>query len=130
MTKQEKIKEAYGEYYEHFKPYLQENGELALSNIDSELWEIVDELDFVSFRNGYSTLKSLQGIEDNNGWIKIESEEDLPKNVIDCWFKTDSDYILLGYFSTRNFFVNDGNDVELRFVTHYQPIEKPQPPIY
>lgn len=80
MTKEEKIKEAYGEYYEYFRPYLQENGELALSNIDSELWEIVDELDFVSIGNGHSTLKSLQGIKNNNGWILIEKESDLPTN--------------------------------------------------
>ena len=69
-------------------------------------------------------------IEDNNGWIKIESEDDLPKEVIEC----------------RTCFYNGKNYIEgivkkrspqelsrlkyINEITHYQPIEKPKTPIY
>jgi len=72
---------------------------------------------------------SLQGIETNNGWIKIESENDLPSENTDCWFMVNN-LSWLGYYSKRGFFCNGGEDIELKFVTHYQPIIKPNNPIY
>lgn len=66
--------------------------------------------------------KSLQGIENNNGWISLK-ENRLP---------IDDNY----------YFVNIDNHISIKqfhilqykwwqeYVTHYQPIVKPQPPIY
>jgi len=74
--------------------------------------------------------KSLQGIENNNGWIKIESEADLPKQDCNCYFILKSNNaILTGKFNQGCF------DYALRYydhndITHYQPIKKPNPPIY
>jgi len=68
--------------------------------------------------------------QDNNGWIKIESESDLPKDDCICYFVLKSNKAMLtGYFRNGCF------DYALRYydeneVTHYQPIQKPEPPIY
>ena len=72
--------------------------------------------------------------ENNNGWIKIESEDDLPlsgdlhlcKLAFNAW--DNEDYI---YYIMKDFHKN----VPLKLnraleYTHYQPIEKPKPPIY
>ena len=83
----------------------------------------------------------------NNGWIKIESESDLPKENIECFYVIEipekysnhGTQINIGsfkfgknlmsgqsnYFTCDNFFYH-----RFPFVTHYQPIVKPQPPIY
>jgi len=66
--------------------------------------------------------KSLQGIENNNGWIKGTPKEDM-----DC-------HILFsdGTQSIDRFLKEHGNFICNHYVsvTHYQPIEKPKPPIY
>lgn len=80
-NKQKAIEKAYGEHWEAVKDYVDENG-------------FVDSIHFPHGRlvadfgdnNGELACdflvrpKSLQGIETNNGWIKIESEADLPKD--------------------------------------------------
>ncbi|SHF17441.1 hypothetical protein [Chryseobacterium vrystaatense] len=67
----------------------------------------------------------LKGIENNNGWIKIESEEDMPKSA--------------GRYYVKDMFRDDPcisvfeealRERWLDIITHYQPIEKPKPPIY
>jgi hypothetical protein len=66
--------------------------------------------------------------EDNNGWIKIESENDLPIIKTECYFIFDSK-IEKGDYSGKIFFDKYGM-YGYKTVTHYQPIIKPQPPIY
>ena len=73
-------------------------------------------------------IDELEEEEPNNGWIKIESEDDLPYcDFEDLWVfindkvKLYSEVVRLrnlesGYFETD--------------ITHYHPIEKPKPPIY
>ena len=89
MTKEEKIKEAYG-------------GLIDLSVLDENGWAIYGCEDFsesgIEPFGEYETKnhiagvynwrpKSLQGIENNNDWVKIESEEDLPKEKgLKCLF--------------------------------------------
>lgn len=80
MTKEEKIKEAYGELYPKKQNHIREDG-----SIDSYYLSGDDKksIDFETTKIGrgyyYVRPKSLKGIENNNGWIKIESEEDLPE---------------------------------------------------
>jgi len=76
--------------------------------------------------------KSLNGIENNNGWIKIESESDLPKGNGTFWILDK----VLGVRSGE--WKQAPNEIEhkkacefwIKRATHYQPIIKPQPPIY
>jgi len=65
--------------------------------------------------------KSLQGIETNNGWIKIKSEEDLPKEIYDYWVlrKNETTPRLCKWLN-----------ISVEYHTHYQPIIKPLKPIY
>jgi hypothetical protein len=139
-AKQKVIKNAYGEYWEKVKDYVDENGfintystkisphSLKYSWVDIEVskkW-IDDKIgDTICFRP-----KSLQGIENNNGWIKIESEADLPKEGMHHSILLDSECIN-GY---RNYDVIVFYEVNSKFrkkeISHYQPIEKPLKPLY
>jgi|SRR5690606_33067187 len=74
-------------------------------------------------------IKLFEGGEDNNGWIKIESEADLPKEIISCWFKRNNcEEIDAGLFIPRDMGDNSVVDNVLENCTHYQPIIKPEPP--
>jgi hypothetical protein len=70
--------------------------------------------------------KSLKGIENNNGWIKIETEADLPTDKT-IQYSTCKDKKV--FQST----VNCGT-VKHWFnickITHYQPIKKQEPPLF
>ena len=140
MTKEAAIKNAYIEYWgqlsnEAQQQALQNNGFIHQKYLIDSRGSLLDCLDF-EWMDTYDSEfglsirvfrpKSLQGIETNNGWICIESEEDLPKEK--C--------VLLVYPEFENQFVfhfyNDKKCKEtlMKNHTHYQPIEKPKPPIY
>lgn len=65
----------------------------------------------------------------NNGWIKIESEDDLPKTdkTIDFWFMTNSGSIIINNWNSK--FKHKAYGY-LRVYSHYQPIIKPDLPLY
>lgn len=70
--------------------------------------------------------KSLQGIETNNNWTKIESESDLPKD------KT-TQYSVCKDKKVFQSTVNCGtviNWYNIGKISHYQPIKKPEPPLH
>ncbi len=116
-----------------YKEYL----EWVLCYVDTDGWchtrksirfdEIKKDIEIETHKNDsyWWRPKSLQGIETNNGWIKIESEDDLPKN---------------GYYEvvvrstgeiTRASLDNEYHTKSLvMYYSHYQPIIKPQLPIY
>ena len=122
-AKQEAIKKAYGEHF----IYADINGWIKYgiycpSNLGIEDYDEIDTI-------GIWRCKSLQGIENNNGWIKIESEKDLPK-VSGLYFGKDYEFgtdMMYFDFETKKW--EDSNGY-LQNVTHYQPIKKPKPPIY
>ena len=65
-------------------------------------------------------------LKPNNGWIKIESEEDLPK-ISGHYF------ILINTVIKIDFWTNHEKKFELwnkNLVTYYQPIDRPKPPMY
>jgi hypothetical protein len=122
MTKEEVIQQAYREYWDGFnntakKCALSNNGYISpiLENAPEGI-----ELDYII--NGAYRPKSLQGIENNNGWIKGTPKEDMYCHIlfsdgtqsIDRFLKEHGNFICHHYVS----------------VTHYQPIEKRKPPIY
>lgn len=142
MTKQEKIEEAYGEYWERVKDYVDENGFIWQSNMFFPKTEMMDKIEIqVKSFPPHGTCKwrpkTIQGIESNHGWIKIESENDLPKENVGCFFLTKNKDCVTGRFFvnhfkgwTNVFTIDNIFAFGIDCVTHYQPIVKPQPPIY
>lgn len=125
-AKEEKIREAYGEYWESVKEYIIDNGWCTVRRhilFDKIIKNIEIEIGGYQWRP-----KSLQGIEKNNGWIKIESEGDLPKDELDCFFIKDS-LIYTGLWDNRLKRFYSGSEWITK-ITHYQPIQKPKQPIY
>lgn len=130
MTKEEKIKEAWGLAYDEVKHLLTDNG--YIQSVD--LAHIRLNLRSYNLDLNYNDIdarpKSLKGIENNNGWIKIESEDDLPKE--NGYFFTKSDVWWEPYYRIDVFCGKLANSFEngKSCFTHYQPIQKPKPPIY
>ena len=126
MTKEEKIKEAYGEYYEELKSYVDVNGWINENNSSRSIFK---NLDFDVRTNSMRPLE-LQGIENNNGWIKIESESNLPKEAFEfydvCRIEPNGDFISdkkVSYTDLRIHYFK-GN------VTHYKLTEVLLPPLF
>lgn len=130
MNKQEAIQSAYAGSWDNVKEHVNGDGwmgywlkrELKALNIEFEEKQTIS-----------STLirpKSISGIEHNNYWTSIKSEADLPKEdgtyFIVCNGKVDV------YNFIRERTEDDIREVEywLSEITHYQPMTKPQPPIY
>ena len=133
-AKQEAIKNAYGAFWNRLsdsqKEYaLNNNGnvQIGYSKEQSQLYK--DMINSDLFLTQPIFPKSLQGIENNNGWIKIESDEDLPKNDM---------YVRITFNKKMNIaFLCDGefyNPNKVKYykkgVTHYKPIEETNPPIF
>ncbi len=129
MTKEEKIKESYREYWETVKDHVDENGWFV-----KDAFQMIDYHDLVStidFVHDHSTdemqPKEIYGIKDNNGWIKVNSEEDLPKTNGMYWTIAKFNEVCAntwGMLGKSEFTFDNGH------VTHYQPIIKPNIPIY
>ena len=84
MTKKEKIQEAWGSFWNPEIHHYSINGWSNPEHYsEEEMYEMMQEID-MEFGEFRCRPKSLQGIENNNGWIKIESEEDLPN--IHCFY--------------------------------------------
>ncbi len=122
MTKEEIVRKAYEEIG-LFSGLANENGWKNSDVIPKDKKHLFDNTNC-----GNSRPKSLQGIENNNGWIKIESEDDLPK--ADGWYWVRINGCEPTYqreFSTDMIF---NKYCWIKEYTHYQPIVKPEPPIY
>ena len=120
MTKEEKIKEAWGSFY---TDKVGTDGWLDINPKTYSNDELFDRLKFNSERNSIRP-KSLQGIGDNNGWVKIESPKQLPLiDFITEYHLHDGEST---WISVITLFMRTGRDK----VTHYRPIEKPKLPIY
>lgn len=117
-AKQEAIKKAYGENYIHADI----NGWIRFGMyVPTDLGiENYDEID------GFWRCKSLQGIENNKGWIRIESKDDLPKEEGNYFIVRSNNEVGTSYFIPNN----DFSVMDWRDITHYKPIEKPKSPIY
>lgn len=78
MNKLGAIRKAYGDQWENVKYHVDENG-----FIEAFLWDKL-KLGYPNQATSKSIYRyfrpiSLAGIENNNGWTKIESKHDLPK---------------------------------------------------
>lgn len=121
-AKQTAIRKAYGEYWEQVKDSIDDEGYI-LGNAKS-----LPKIEFDGDGFGYIRPKSLQGIESNNGWT-IANVSDLPTEGIfnvgkflnDGSFHQGNDDV--EWYDLREYIVDFG-------FTHYQPIVKPEKPIY
>lgn len=134
-NKQKAIEKAYGEHWEAVKDYVDENGWVYtqtkhFNNISGLSHSNLQTTIFNSEMEYYWRPKSLQGIETNNGWIKIESESDLPSEKIKVWFFTFGEEKIGTFHPLLKEFRTESNIYNYGSVTHYQPIIKPKPPIY
>lgn len=132
MTKEEKIKEAYFKLFnEESLSEKEERFDALKSFIDSHGWlsgSLVGvDKNLLDFSGHEERPKSLQGIENNNGWIKIESG--LPKSFSGNYFVYDGINIFIASMSGLQFRCARTHRV-CPEITHYQPIQKPKPPIY
>ncbi len=143
-AKQIAIRKAYGEYWEQFPDTAKHqaicnNGYIIERFLNNESGSLLDCIEMVyvdvyedddNYVRVYRP-KSLQGIESNNGWIRIESEEDLPKESGDYWvYETNGAIGIRFYMSVPQKWGNHEMEVKNPQVSHWQPIVKPEKPIY
>lgn len=138
-NKNNAIKAAYGEYYKDYRRFIDENGFIYQSDLffpETGMKKDGVEAEIISVekKHKWSNIKwrpmSLQGLENNRGWTRIESEEDLPKP------KGVEDVLVI--IETGEITVENSmslNDIEvrrywLRTISHWQPFIKPNLPLY
>lgn len=134
-AKETAIKNAYesaGVDWEQVKKSIGGNGWVIIHKYDENAFEWKPYFKDDEVETDYDDVclwrpKSLSGIETNNGWIAIESENDLPP---------DGHYWTInknGEINASPKLVDEtcnDNQYWLSTFTHYQPILKPKPPIY
>lgn len=129
MTKREKIKEVYYKYFDKedvdITMHISVNGYIEKENL--KLIKQVGFLENFEIEQFRCRPIELKGIENNNGWIKIESKDNLPKESGTYHVIYENSFNNIG---REHFYLKGvGWDSFLK-VTHYQPIIKPKPPIY
>lgn len=102
-----------------------------IEDIIAEFPTIKDKIEFE--HSEYDLIKwkpkSLKGIEDNNGWIKIETIDDLPKTIgTDCWFVHNGKKVKGLYLD--NTFTCGFTHFKWETISHYYPIVEPEDYIY
>lgn len=132
MTKQEVIKEAYGDEYENRKP--DQNGWSNCYIYSDDFTHSWDYSDIRKVQHEFCRIaflcrpKSLKGIEKNNGWITIETDNNFPKKDIDCHFiKGKLIYNGLWDNKLKRFY---SGDKWISNVFQYRIIKTPKPPLH
>lgn len=139
MTKEEKIKEAYGNHWDFFKEKVNENGWIK----DRDFWGVwPEDMNKINWQTTdhendyYDTRRplSLKGIENNNGWITINSKLDLPIVRGYYFVIMHGKKTIMGYNPEYQKWIGGGHYYfephENLKLTHYQPINFPNDPIY
>lgn len=124
-SKEEAIKKAYGRII----PELDENGWIRYGVHSPKTLPYFEETED-GMNNMCWRPKSLKGIENNNGWIKIESESDLPKEKGNYWVvdKFMESNPVQEYFNPSA--LKSLNNRWMHRFTHYQTIIKPEKPLF
>ena len=108
------------EYYDLIKNHLRSDG-----SVSEVVWLNFNiKIEHDDYSTGYFRPASLKGLETNNGWIKIESEKDLPES---------------GYYevvlrstkeTTRGSITHSKPKAMVAYYSHYQPIKEIEKPLY
>ena len=129
-NKQKAIRGAYGKYWEELKHFINDKGWFDKNSFWNNtfsfgVYENIDLL-FVH-KEDFMIPKSIENIENNNGWISILSESDLPTEDCDCHIEFED-----GAISIDRYFVFGKNFTSnhWRFIVAYRLIEKPNKRIY
>lgn len=141
-AKQLAIEKAYGELFDKLKHSIDLDGNCVMfdsnnkqatpnfNDLNFEKEYVNNNLDYGydSERNiHFWRPKTLQGIEDNNGWTRIESEADLPTDESVKY--TTGTLCFDGHFEVSHIHFT-AKTIRISGGTHYKPIEKELPPIY
>ena len=126
MSKEEKIIEAYGEYWNLTNGNLNDDYSFDFIGSFSD-YDLGTKFKIIF--TGISMFRaipfSIVGIENNNGWIKIESEKDLPEYNGKYHVRLVYGELSIKDYENTSYFRNEWSRV-----THYQEVAEPQPPIY
>ena len=116
MTKEEKIKEAYGECFNELKDYINENG--FINCVKNKKISLIPyfKVAEIEFKGNEVRPKSLQGIEDNNGWNILKGI----KNEI----QHDGDIWILNKYGNVELWL-ESQFLSIGYATHWKPIIKP-----
>jgi hypothetical protein len=117
------IKVAYGEYFDRVEKFIDDNGFLSMETWHNIIgYNGIHGIDIDSKNN--IRPGDLIGIETNNGWVRLESGDDLPRNG-EYWTRASND---------GQVFLNLISDGVWRWknqhISHYQLVSKPSPPVY
>lgn len=128
-AKQEAIEKAYGEHWDIVGKHVDGDGYLHHPKGGEVTFE-----PFIGFMDEHPTKdayrpKSLSCIETNNGWIRIESEEDLPNDAgyCDCIIDGDLSEVCFYWESEQSFTDAAGHMIK---PSHYIMKTKPTMPVY
>lgn len=143
-SKQEVIQEAWGEtvypgldmdmklwdedddgWYDHWK----ETGKVYRNFLNDHNKRFIDLRNDIINLNGWFWPKEIDGIETNNGWTRIESEEDLPKEDGTYYVMTKDGMKSLYWMNGMGKRYNVKKWMEYK-PTHYQLEVVPKPLIY
>ena len=137
MTKEQKIQEAFGKSWSLLSHSMQQHilnvhhwvdrslNRMAVSPLDLGF----DEETECEIHHEFWRPKSLAGIENNNGWIKIETEDDLPdEGTLNHVFWNGK--ILLLEFLKDHSKQKAFKEWSEKGFTHYRPIHQPKHPVY
>lgn len=131
-SKEKAIKAAYGELYKKYEDRINKNDGYLNYKSEKVLKEIRSIVGEVELHPHYVYIfrpMSLQGLENNNGWTRIESEEDLPKEYGPYHVKYENGQTV-SWFNGVDFITLTGRKYKEDAITHYQQIEIPKPPIF
>jgi len=138
MTKEQKIKEAYGEHWEAVKLFVYENGWCNFRELYGEIGNcrglpgltLITKNPYDPYQCYHKRPVSLQGIEKNNGWTKIESMDSFPQETIFCLTCIYLDGTAYQVGTSRNRTPDDLLKMwQAAELTHYKQIES-NPPIF
>ncbi|WP_233860880.1 hypothetical protein [Tenacibaculum piscium] len=126
MNKKDLIKKAYGDSFIALEKHINENGFVNCVKNNSKISLIpYFEVSEIEFKGNEVRPKSLKGIENNNGWVKIYRENDLPQFDCNCWWLDKKDGLVLG-----KFILEGSKSFVMKNATHYKIIKDTELPLY
>lgn len=141
MCKEELIKNEWESFlkgvatFSYVEGYLSSNGWIPMNLLNESIRvKLASKFNEFEINGDFIRPKKLNGIDDNNGWIKINSADDLPKEPILCnIFREDGNIDIGKYVGNDRWFLANNDyphTTQSLSITHYMPIVKPQPPKY